>query len=89
MRFILTEGGKRPRKLDCSLEDNTEVKTSDNGLVEVNDAGTGEAPLESELAHIYNTVENLFEVCRRSRGFLWISPRATERKTTGKRAVIL
>lgn len=68
-----------------TLEDDTVVKISDNGLVEANERwdrvkrGWG-------LSWSTGTsfIENLFKVCRQSRGFLFISPRDDDRKTTGQ-----
>jgi uncharacterized protein (TIGR02217 family) len=67
------------------LEDDTVVKTSDNGLVETNERW-------DRVKHNWNLswstassfIENLFKVNRQSRGFLFISPRSDDRKTTAQ-----
>ena len=68
-----------------TLEDNTVVVTSDNGLVTTNerwDRCKQLWQLSWSTASVY--IEALFKVCRNSRGFLFISPRASERDYTGQ-----
>lgn len=68
-----------------TMEDNTNVFTSDNGLVATNerwDRVKRAWNLSWSSASSY--VENLFEVCRNSRGFLFVSPRDAERIATAQ-----
>ncbi len=68
-----------------SMEDNTDVKVSDNGLVDVNERWDRVKQRWSlSWGPASSTIEGLFKVNRRSRGFLWISPRDDERVFTGQ-----
>lgn len=68
-----------------TLEDNTVVVTSDNGLVTTNERW-------DRIKHLWNLswssdsdyIENLYKVNRSSRGFLFISPRDSECVFTGQ-----
>lgn len=68
-----------------TLEDNTVVVTSDDGLVSTNerwDRVKRAWNLSWSVASSY--VENLFKVNRTSRGFLFVSPRDAERVATAQ-----
>lgn len=67
------------------LEDGTEVKTSDNGLLEVNERWEHvKRSWNLSWSTASGFIENLFEVNRQSRGFLFISPLEDDRDTTGQ-----
>ncbi len=68
-----------------TLEDNTIIVTSDDGLVTTNERWDRVKQLwQLSWSTASTYVEALYKVNRTSRGFLFISPRASERDHTGQ-----